>query len=340
MKRCISGILPLAILVCVSMPAFFSCTHEPLFQNENDTICFERDVFPILQTSCGITGCHAAGSGVEGFSVAGYNAILNYVNPGNPKSSSLYNVITNIWGEHMMPPDRPLTLQQRTIIHLWIAQGAENTSCSGGTVANGGDIVENKDTVCFNQHILPIFISNCSMTGCHDGMAQGEDNELYALNSFGTIFPHVAPFNAEESKVYKAINGSGEDLMPPPPKPALNTVQKELIKKWIDQGAVNSNCPAAVCDTSGTIAFAARVKPIIDNYCVSCHNSASLNGGVNLNGYAQIKTYAETLRNGIPLLTGTIRHLAGFKAMPPSTQLDNCSIRKIELWIEQGRLNN
>jgi len=53
-----------------------------------------------------------------------------------------------------------------------------------------------------------------------------------------------------------------------------------------------------------------------------------------------VKLYAETLRNGTPVLTGTIRQLAGFKAMPPSTRLDECSIRKVELWIQQGISNN
>jgi hypothetical protein len=112
------------------------------------------------------------------------------------------------------------------------------------------------------------------------------------------------------------------------------------MRKWIAEGALNSDCPDATCDTLNTVGFAAQVKPIIDSYCVGCHNASSSNGGVNLNGYDQVKKYAETLRNGTPLLVGTIRHMSGFKAMPQSSTLDECSIRKIELWIEQGKLNN
>ena len=316
-----------------------SCSHDPVFADNADTICFDQQVFPILQTSCGISGCHDGIYGSEGFSVANYDAIRSSVTPGDPKNSTLYKVITDIWGENMMPPDRPLTLEQRTIIHLWIAQGAENTVCSADTNPGGGIIVTN-DSVCFNQKILPLLLSNCSMTGCHDGNSQGEEDELYALNSYETVRPHVVPYNPSQSSIYRAVTGSGEEFMPPPPKPPLISSQKELLRKWIADGALNNDCPGANCDTIGIVSFTQQVKPVIDNFCVSCHNSVASSGGVNLNGYTQVKTYAEILRNGTPVLLGVIQHLSGFKAMPPSTKLDDCSIRKIELWVEQGRLDN
>jgi cytochrome c5 len=280
-----------------------------------------------------MSGCHDGS--VEGFQVTDYQSVISYVKPGDPRGSTLYKVITDINSENFMPPDGPLTLEQRSIIQVWIAQGAEEINCNSGP-GGGGD---GSDSVCFVQNILPLFISNCAMASCHDGLSQGEEN-LYALNSYSSIRAHVVPFDPSESDVYQAVNGSGEEFMPPPPKSPLTAVQKELMHKWIADGALNSDCPDANCDTTGIIDFSAQVKPIIDNYCVSCHNSSVTSGGVNLNGYAQIKQYAETLRNGTPVLTGTMRQLTGFKAMPPSTKLDNCSIRKIELWIDQGMLNN
>ena len=113
-----------------------------------------------------------------------------------------------------------------------------------------------------------------------------------------------------------------------------------MIRGWILDGALNSDCPGANCDTTGTIGFTAQVKPILETYCVSCHNASIASGGINLDGYAQVKTQAETLRNGTSILVGSVRQLSGFVAMPPSTKLDECSIRKVELWIEQGVLNN
>jgi uncharacterized membrane protein len=318
------------------LPAIIpSCTHDPVGIEELDTVCFDTQVLPILQTSCGISGCHGGGSAEAGFDAGNYTSILQAVSPGDPRGSKLYSVITSTFSETKMPPDRPLTKEQRTIIHIWIAQGAGNKTCSNGTNPGDGDT----DSICFVQKILPLFISNCAMASCHDGLSQGEDN-LYALNSYTSIRQHVAPFNPSSSDVYRAVNGNAEEFMPPPPKSALTSAQKELMRKWIADGALNSDCPNANCDTTGTIGFSAQVKPIIDNYCVSCHNSSVTNGGVNLNGYSQVKSYAESIRNDMPILVGAIRQMAGFKAMPPSTKLDECSIRKVELWIAQGKMNN
>jgi cytochrome c5 len=317
------------------LAVFPACHHDSLIIDELDTVCFYGEVFPVLQTSCGIAGCHDGSQ--EGFLAADYNSIMRLVVPGDPRGSKLYQVITDINGEAMMPPDSPLPKNQRSVIQVWIAQGALETTCDTGN--GGSNIIIPSDSVCFVQDILPLFLSNCAISSCHDGLSHGEE-DLFALNSYTAIRPYVVPFKPSQSLVYEAVTGSGEEFMPPAPKSPLSPTQKELLRKWIADGALNSDCPDALCDTLNPIEFTAQVKPIIDSYCVSCHNAASSSGGVNLNGYAQIKKAAETLRNGTPLLVGTIRHMPGFKAMPPSSTLDECSIRKIELWIEQGKPNN
>lgn len=325
------------LFISLILAALPSCHQESLLIDDMDTVCFYGQVMPVLQTSCGMAGCHDGSQ--EGFLAASYNTVMQSVVPGDPRGSKLYQVITDINGEQMMPPDRPLTQEQRSVIQVWIAQGALETTCDTG---NGGVviIIIPSDSVCFVQDILPLFVSNCAMSSCHDGLSQGEEDELYALNSYSTIRAHVVPFNPSNSAVYKAVTGSGEEFMPPAPKSPLTNAQKELMRKWIADGALNSDCHDANCDTINPIGFSAQVKPIIDSYCVGCHNASSSNGGVNLNGYPQVKKYAEALRNGTSLLVGTIRHKSGFKAMPPSSTLDECSLRKIELWIDQGKLDN
>jgi len=111
-----------------------SCTHEPADIGELDTVCFDSQVLPLLQTSCGMSGCHGSGYSQEGFDVSNYQTIMQAVSPGDPRGSELYKVITNINGENMMPPDLPLTKEQRTIIQVWIAQGAGETSCETGFI--------------------------------------------------------------------------------------------------------------------------------------------------------------------------------------------------------------
>ncbi len=95
------------------------------------------------------------------------------------------------------------------------------------------------------------------------------------------------------------------------------------------------------CDTTGTISFLS-VDSVLQNNCVSCHNSSSATGGVNLDGYDNVYPYATILRNNTPILIGVIRRMNGFVPMPelPAPPLDECSIRKIELWIEQGAQPN
>ena len=95
------------------------------------------------------------------------------------------------------------------------------------------------------------------------------------------------------------------------------------------------------CDTTGTILFSS-VDSVLQNNCVSCHNLSTASGGVNLDGYSNVYSYATTLRNNTPILIGVIRRMSGFSPMPqlPSPPLDECSIRKIEMWIEQGALQN
>ncbi len=321
-----------------------SCVHEPLTLEGIDTVCFNTQVLPVLQTSCGMVGCHGNGSARGEFSVADYASVLEAVDPGNPSRSRLYRVLTDINGENMMPPNHPLAKPQRTLIAVWIAQGAKNTICStGNTTGNTGNTggIATSDSICFTQDILPVLRSSCATTGCHDQVTQREG---YVFTDYSTLMQRsgsVVPFYPDQSKVYRVMTtGESEDRMPPAGSQQLTSQQIENFRKWIAEGALNSDCPQASCDTTGTISFASQVWPIIQNNCTGCHNSSLSNGGVNLDSYQQVKYYAETLRNGVPIIDGAIRQMNGFFPMPPSGSLDECTIRKIELWIDQGRLNN
>lgn len=125
---CLKIIIPLTWLPWLFLASLPSCTHEPENLEGLDTVCFDTQVLPIIQTSCGIAGCHDGSE--EGFLAADYFSIMESVTPGDARASELYKVITDINGENMMPPDRPLTQEQRNIIQVWIAQGAENSQCN------------------------------------------------------------------------------------------------------------------------------------------------------------------------------------------------------------------
>lgn len=83
-------------------------------------VYYDTDVQPIINANC--TMCHDEYNS--------YNGLMDIVKSGKPHQSKLYNVITNPWAMLRMPesPREPLTAQQRSIINLWILQGAPQSS--------------------------------------------------------------------------------------------------------------------------------------------------------------------------------------------------------------------
>ncbi|HLO58801.1 MAG TPA: hypothetical protein VK179_08685 [Bacteroidales bacterium] len=311
----------------------FSCTHDPVTVADLDTVCFQTQVLPIIQTSCGMSGCHDGSQ--EGFLATDYSSIMEAVKPGDPRGSKLYKVITNVNGENFMPPDQPLTRLQRSLIEVWIQQGAKNTTCKSPTDTTTPPPVA--DEVCFVQDILPMMLSSCGVTGCHDA-ATHEEGKIYI--DYTSIRKGVVANNPQSSQIYQVMNASGEDRMPPSPRPAMTAAQKDALRKWILAGAENTDCPPAVCDTAGTMSFTADVTPVLKANCTGCHNSSLASGNVNLSTYAGVDAVVKSQRNGTSVLQGSIKRLNGFTAMPPTFSLDDCSVATIDKWIAQGGLNN
>lgn len=89
------------------------------------------------------------------------------------------------------------------------------------------------------------------------------------------------------------------------------------------------------CDTT-SYTYSGEVKSIMLQYCMDCHSTENQSAGVILDTYEGTKKVAN---NG--KLVGVINHQSGFSPMPKNgPQLDPCTIRIIELWIEDGALNN
>jgi hypothetical protein len=85
------------------------------------------------------------------------------------------------------------------------------------------------EEVSFTSDIRSIFTTNCAISGCHDGSAQ------FSLKSYSDIVSNVEPGKPLESKIYKAISGTGNLAMPP--SGSLPMRQVKLIEKWISDGA-------------------------------------------------------------------------------------------------------
>ncbi|WP_149276795.1 PSD1 and planctomycete cytochrome C domain-containing protein [Pareuzebyella sediminis] len=101
------------------------------------------------------------------------------------------------------------------------------------------------DKIDYNFHIKPILSDNCYT--CHGPDANKRkaglrlDLKESALSELPESPGHFAivPKSLGKSKVYQAIVSDNPDEMMPPPgsKLALNSYEKKLIKKWIEQGA-------------------------------------------------------------------------------------------------------
>lgn len=323
---------------------FQSCRHEPYGVSSLDTVCFETQILPILSSSCALSKCHDAGTHHSGFDATTYANILKLVTPGNPGASKLYDIVTSVNNPNFMPPlgHPPLNETQRTLLEVWIAQGALDTKCSSTTpvtpVTPPGGGTTKSDSVCFTGTVLPIILANCAVTGCHDGT----NGELHPLTNYSSILSYVTPRDTIHGRISSVISGKGESRMPPSPRSALSTQQIISINKWISQGALNNSCISQTCDTTGTISFTSQVWPIIQNNCIGCHSSGnSGNNNVNLSSYQQIVTTSiQVQKNNNSLLVGASSRLNGFFAMPPSSSLSTCDMRTIILWVQQGNKNN
>lgn len=89
------------------------------------------------------------------------------------------------------------------------------------------------------------------------------------------------------------------------------------------------------CDTTN-ITYSGSIEPIMSSSCTGCHSGSAPAGNISLANYGEVVTAAQ---NGS--LLGTIRHENGWSPMPKNgNQLDDCSITKIEIWVNSGTPNN
>lgn len=187
-------------------------------------------------------------------------------------------------------------------------------------------------SICFATDVLPIFISECAKSGCHDA---GSHELGYILDSYENIVKKgIIPGNAAASKIYQSIWGYGAEAMPLN-APALSSSKMALIKRWIEAGAIeDSNCNAP-CD-SDNFRYSTGIQPLMDRYCVGCHSGSAPQGSLDLTGYDHVKTATFT-RN----LVKCIKYEPGYKSMPQGgLHLSNCEIRQVEKWVSANMPND
>jgi hypothetical protein len=322
--------LSLSILTIAAILILFtvgnSCKHESVGIDTIAAVCFETEILPIFTSNCAISGCHD-GTGDNRLTLNDYSSIMKSISAGNPSKSDAYIAITNLWF-NAMPPKGPLSEQQRTLIYVWIKQGAKNdTTCKGGTTTDTTTVVTT-DSAYYVQDIVPILNNHCNM--CHGTTTSGEERP--PLDSWANVSSLTVPGNAASSKLYKSITASGDDIMPPADsvKLALTQVQINIIKQWITEGSKNNSYVSSTCDTTN-VTYSGTIQTIIENNCSGCHYSGA---SIDLSSYSLVK--ARINRIYIDINQGS-----GSQPMPPNgSKLSDCQISQVKKWMNDGTLNN
>lgn len=216
------------LLFLILSLSFVSCHHNadltieppkpappgPEFKCSHDTIYFRNSVYPVVLSECGKSGCHDQTSSKGDRVLDNYTDIYRLIVPFDPQSSKLYKVLfSNSQGR--MPPNSPLSTEQKSIIYWWIKQGGYNNKCDSA----GCDSAN----VTYTASINPILQAWC--VGCHSGSspANGLSLDTYD-NAKACAQGNRLMGSILQDPGYKAMPNGGAKL---------SSCEISLFQKWI-----------------------------------------------------------------------------------------------------------
>ncbi|MCF8368490.1 MAG: hypothetical protein K9G76_05560 [Bacteroidales bacterium] len=92
---------------------------------------------------------------------------------------------------------------------------------------------------------------------------------------------------------------------------------------------------AGDCDTTN-VTYSGTISIILAENCTSCHGGDFPQANIKVDNYNDLKTVVDNGR-----FWGAINHENGFSPMPKNLpQLNECNLKKIKIWIDNGALNN
>lgn len=90
--------------------------------------------------------------------------------------------------------------------------------------------------VSYSRQIQPVFTGNCNYKGCH---GNGSKAAAVELSNHTNAVKHVIPFYPLRSILYRSVTEPDITQVMPPAGP-LHAPTVTLIRKWIEQGALNN----------------------------------------------------------------------------------------------------
>lgn len=185
--------------------------------------------------------------------------------------------------------------------------------------------------VDFRNEVLPMLTANCGMSGCH---GQGSAEDGFSVETYSSIIEEVSPGDLSDSDLWEVITDSDpDDRMPLAPNPPLSSDQIDLIRRWIMEGAQETDCGRISCSYVSVPSYQNDIAPIADKFCSgTCHAGSTPSGGFVLTSKAAWEDAIDN-RGLLDALTGS----NGKQQMPPSGQIDTCYINMVSRWNSTGR---
>jgi len=207
----------------------FSCKHDPTYTipptqvlEENTSsreICFESEILPLLQSSCGFYGCHN-GTDEKETDFNTYEGLMDadIIKTKDPIKSEIIRRLRETDPDKKMPqaPIDPWTDAQINTLLRWIEQGAKNTQqCS------------QCDTLIFTfARIQNVLTTHC--TGCHSGSTPSGNILLNAYSPVKAL--------AQNGKLMGVLRHQAGYVSMPQGLAQLAECDLRLIEKWIEAG--------------------------------------------------------------------------------------------------------
>jgi uncharacterized membrane protein len=176
------------------------------------------------------------------------------------------------------------------------------------------------EPIDFDRHVLPILEERCN--SCHhapfdrSGRLVNPKASL-RFDSFAEVMkgnldgPVIVAKDLEKSRLYSVLNlPEDDDLFMPPKGGPMDQEQKDVIKRWIEEGANPSK--NSVSATKGGIpapdepvSFNNHILPLLENRCLNCHGEPYVKNGRTIKPTAglQLDTYEMVMKGN---LDGTI----------------------------------
>src|SRR5438128_4037085 len=277
----IPALIPAAFLV--------SSASRYLSEDGGSVPRFEREVLPILQANC--VTCHGEKLKKNGLDLRTLDSLLKggesgpAVTPGSAKDSLLFRKISA--GEM---PFRGTKLSQEKIdlIGRWIQAGAlregEDVDASRKQLTAAQDRLK---VPHFESEVLPIFQENCLV--CHGETMKQKGLDLRTRQTAlkgGESGPAIVQGAAKDSLLFQKILSG---VMPPGDK-KLSAEKVELLRRWIDSGALKlgEEAQASKGPAPKPVTEQEVMVNVFEARCITCHGKWQRDGGLDLRTRASL----------------------------------------------------